>query len=76
MLRQAEDACAVRLGVAADALEYGRAIVDDVGHDVDLRLSHGMSFPLCQMFLVVCMGIRALLSAEGLIITGSGGMGE
>ena len=41
MLVQAEDAGgrfagAARLGVAADALEDRGAVVDDVGHDVDL----------------------------------------
>ena len=41
VLGQAEDAGAVGLGVAADALEDRRAVVDDVGHDVNLRLIPG-----------------------------------
>jgi hypothetical protein len=50
---QAEDGCALRLRVAADSLKDGRAVVDDVAHDVDLGLFPGISVPLCQILAVV-----------------------
>ena len=50
------------LRVAADAFEDGRAVVDDVGHDVDLGLLPGDNSPLCQMFLVGWMGMLCSVS--------------
>ena len=41
VLLQAEDAGAVGLGVTADAFEDRRAVVNDVGHDVDLGFVPG-----------------------------------
>ncbi len=41
VLWEAEDAGAVGLGVAADAFEDGRAVVDDVAHDVDVGFFPG-----------------------------------
>ena len=41
MLRQAEDGRALRLAVAADALKYAGAVVDDVAHHVDGGLFPG-----------------------------------
>ncbi len=66
---------ALRLGVTAQAFEDGRAVVDDVGHDVDLRLLPGNHGPLCQMFFVVSKGIpfpqsRTPRPAEAPIIPG------
>ena len=44
MLGQAKDARAVGLCVAANALKDRRAVVDDVGHDVNLCLFPGDEF--------------------------------
>jgi len=38
--------------VAADALEYGGAVTDDVRKDMKLASSQLMNFPLCQIFSV------------------------
>ncbi len=53
VLGEAEDGGGVRLlvaagalGVAADALEDGGAVVDDVGHDVDVGVVPGDEFPV------------------------------
>ena len=67
--RRKMPAAACGLRVAADAFEDGRAVVDDVRHDVDLGVSQAMSLPLCQMFLVVCSGMRSG-SLTGSIIAG------
>jgi hypothetical protein len=46
---EAEDGRALRRAVAAEALEDGRAVVDDVGADVDAGVVPRDEFPLIQM---------------------------
>ncbi len=52
VFRQPEDAGAVGLVVAADALKDRRAVVYDVGHDVNLRLIPGDEFSVVPCSLV------------------------
>jgi len=57
VLGKPEDGRALRLAVAADAFKDAGAIVNDVAHDVESGFSQGMRVPLCQMLVVVWMGM-------------------
>ena len=77
MFRQAKDAGAVGLGVAANALEDRRAVVDDVGHDVNLCLFPGDEFSVVPDILGGLQGHSRTPKAGGWVnYSGVAAMGE